>query len=226
MDLYGKALNRYFEGEKKLNFTLYNNIGGLEILPVSVYFDSKLNLLESKALDLCKGEILDIGAGSGRHSLLLKEKGFTTKAIDLSEGCVSLMKQQGLDAEHWSIFDYPEDRKYDTLFLMMNGIGLAGKLDRVALLLEKLKKHLKPEGQVIFDSSDIAHLFGDAPIPLDRYYGEVKFQFEFEKEKGEWFDWVYIDPVQMKFLANTAGFDMGIIYTDNYDQYLAKLSLS
>ena len=226
MDLYGKGLLRYFEGQKRLKFILHNNIGGVEKLPVSVYFKSKLDQLESKAIDLCVGEVLDVGAGTGRHSEVLTQKGLKVKSIDTCQEAVFIMKSKGLDAELLDVFSLSEEKKYDTLFLMMNGIGLAGTLKNIPQLLNKLKALLKPDGQIVFDSSDIAHLFGEAPIPLDRYYGEVKFRFDLKKEKGEWLDWVYVDPVQMNFLAEKAGFRMQILYTDQLDQYLAKLTLA
>ena len=43
--------------------------------------------IERKALDMANGKTLDVGAGSGCHSLVLQKKGIDVTAIDISPGC-------------------------------------------------------------------------------------------------------------------------------------------
>ena len=54
-----------------------------------------------------------------------------------------------------------EIEQFDTIIMMMNGIGLCGDIEGLKHFLEYLKKLLAPGGQVIFDSSDIAYLYKD-----------------------------------------------------------------
>ena len=42
---------------------------------------------------------MDVGAGSGCHSVILQEKGMQVEAIDISEGAVDVMKKRGIDAK-------------------------------------------------------------------------------------------------------------------------------
>ena len=59
-----------------------------------------------KALELCRGNVLDVGCGSGIHSLFLQDKGLNVKAIDISEGAVSVSKQRGVSrVEQRSVLD-------------------------------------------------------------------------------------------------------------------------
>jgi len=46
-------------------------------LPVKIFFreESEMSNIEKKALELCYDEVLDIGAGTGIHSLILQRNG-------------------------------------------------------------------------------------------------------------------------------------------------------
>lgn len=46
--------------------------------------EKQMPLLERTALQLATGKILDVGAGSGCHSLALQEAGKDVHAIDIS----------------------------------------------------------------------------------------------------------------------------------------------
>ena len=52
--------------------------------------------IERKALDMATGKTLDVGAGSGCHSLVLQEKGIDVTAIDISPLSVQTMKADTL----------------------------------------------------------------------------------------------------------------------------------
>jgi hypothetical protein len=58
------------------------------------------------------------------------------------------------------VFQY-ELEQFDTIIMMMNGIGLCGDMEGLKRFLEYLKKLLVSGGQIIFDSSDIAYLYKD-----------------------------------------------------------------
>lgn len=57
-----------------------------------LYPDENLVRMLSK-LDVKSGTALDFGAGSGRHSILLKTFGFDVAALDYSENSLSLIKE-------------------------------------------------------------------------------------------------------------------------------------
>jgi len=71
-----------------------------------------------------------------------------------------------------------ESGKYDTLLLLMNGIGLVGTLQRLETFLNHVKKLLAHDGQILLDSSYIMYLYEDIPMPLCNYYGELKYKYE------------------------------------------------
>lgn len=226
-DILGKALLDYHQKRFKKPLLLHNNYGKPENQPLSVFFQNARNMpeLDLYAISLCKGHTLDIGAGTGRHSLELQNNGLKVTSLDSSPCCIRLMKDRGLDhVVEGNIYDF-DGETYDTLLLMMNGIGLCQTLDALIPLLKKLKSLLKPNGQVIFDSSDISYLYLDEMFPHDRYFGEIDYRYEYRNEMGEWFKWVYVDKETMQFMAEQVGFQCQIIYQNNRDQYLSRMTL-
>ena len=121
-------------------------------------------------------------------------------------------------------------QKYDTILLLMNGIGVAGNLTNAPLFFAQLKKILKPGGQVLIDSSDLIYLYenedGSVDIDLnDDYYGEVEYSFEYKGIKSASFPWLYLGKDLLQDLAFTAGFKTEIVADGEHYDYLARLTL-
>ena len=126
-DLFGNALLDYHNGNYTEDIITSTSISGEDVLPLPYLFRSfnEMPKLEQKALKLAKGLVLDVGCGSGSHSLYLQEKGLKVKAIDISKGAVKVAKQRGvLHAETINILD--ETETFDTILLLMNGTGISG----------------------------------------------------------------------------------------------------
>lgn len=224
-DVLGQALKDYQHGRREHKLYIHNMYGKKERMPLSIYFRSlrTISKLEYLALEACTGCILDVGAAAGSHALLLQKKGLSVTAIDISPGAVEVMGQRGVQIiASGDIFSYKE-KKFDTLLLLMNGIGLAGTIDGLQKLLTAFKKLLKPGGQVLFDSSDVAYLFTADNFPLQHYYGEVDYEYEYREQHSGWFKWLYVDKQTMQKVALKAGFAMKLMYEDEHDQYLARL---
>lgn len=227
-DVQGKALWEYFKNNKnKKPLILHNDYGKPEKMPKEVFFldHAELNDLDLYALSMCRGRILDVGAGAGRHVLPLQSTNDVT-ALEISPLCNKIMAERGVNQIiEEDIFNFNPEEKYDTILMLMNGIGLAGSLDGVKALLKKCKQILAENGQIIFDSSDISYLYRDTFFPKDRYFGEVTYQYEYKQEKGKEFGWIYIDKNTITKVASQVGYHCQVIYQGNNDQYLARLKL-
>lgn len=227
MDILGTALQDYFLKGTTETLWVHNSYGEDEVMPVDLFFRGEKDMpeLELKALELCKGHVLDIGAGAGSHALILQQRNFKVTALDISTTAVAIMKQRGVeDAIEKNIFDL-KTASYDTLLFMMNGIGITGTISGFKSFLNKAKNYIKPGGQLIFDSSDISYLYQEIQFPVNAYFGEVAFSYEYKQLKGKWFKWVYIDQTTLLNIAKTSGWNCEIITVDEHDQYLAKLTL-
>lgn len=197
----------------------------------SYFFRNYKNLpaLEKKALNMCSGKILDVGACAGSHSLWLQQNGMDVTALEISEKCCQVMHQRGINKIVQSdIFEYNNTEQFDTIILLMNGTGIAGTLPRLNDLFVHLKKLLRQEGQILIDSSDLIYLYEDEPDSaiLDantHYYGEIKYQYEYKGFKGNKFSWLYVDAKSMQEIVSNCGLKTKQIINGKHYDYLAQL---
>jgi len=232
-DVFGMALKDYQNGHYTEDIKTFSSLDEEDVIPVPYLFRTfdEMPKIEQKALELARGKVLDIGAGAGSHSLYLQEKGMDVTALDNSEGAIAVCKDRGVKSTVLNnVLDYSAE-KYDTLLLLMNGIGLAGKLKNLSQFLTHLASLLQPNGQVLLDSSDIVYMFeqdddGGYWIPNDgKYYGEVEFEMEYKNQKSKPFDWVYVDINTLQNACESNGFNCELIISGEHYDYLAKLTL-
>jgi SAM-dependent methyltransferase len=230
-DPVGTAILDYIKTRKPDDIIVSSDICEDDVIPVEVLFRNQNEMpdLELMALESCKGKVLDVGAGAGAHSKELIDRGLDVDSIEISDGAVQYMKSIGLNARKINFFDLKND-KYDTILMMMNGIGIAGKLSNLENTLLHAKNLLQPGGKILCDSSDIKYLYEDEGGALwvdlnSEYYGNFRFQMKFKKEKGPWFDWLYVDFDNLFNAAKNVGLKAKKIL-DQDDHYLAEITLA
>jgi len=136
-----------------------------QVVSPEVFFTQELPEVEALALELCRGRVLDIGAGTGRHSLLLQEEGFAVAALDRSPVALQIMAERGVRCRIAAeLFRWAEpEEPFDTLLLLMNGAGLVGSLAGLERFLTLARHWVQPTGQLLLDSTDLS----DADDPAD-----------------------------------------------------------
>ena len=210
-DLFGKALLDFQNGNYSEDITTSTNISDEDVLPLPYLFRDYKDMpkLEQKALKLSKGSVLDVGCGSGSHSIYLQKKGFKVKAIDISKGAIEVSKQRGvLRADILNILD--EAETFDTILLLMNGTGIFQELTQVSKYLSHLKSLLNPNGQILIDSSDIKYMYEDEDGGYwmdmnSSYYGELDYFLSYKGEKEAPMKWLYLDFETLKLACETLG---------------------
>lgn len=199
-----------------------------EVLP-SYFFRSykQMPKLEQKALDLSKGKVLDVGACAGCHTLFLQEKGMDVVALEYSQlSCDVMLSRNIKNVINSDLFLY-EGQLFDTILLLMNGTGIAGKLNNLSNFLAKLKSLLNPGGQILIDSSDLIYLFVDEDgaawldVNSECYYGELEYQTEYEGKKGGKFPWLYVDKDTLTEKVNEGGLKIERFIDGEHYDYLA-----
>ncbi|MCI7119369.1 methyltransferase domain-containing protein [Prevotella sp.] len=232
-DPMGAAIRDYHLRGKAARLRVMSSMFDEDEMPVDHLFRTFDDMphLEQKALNMAYGKVLDIGAGAGCHALALQERGMDVKAIDISPLSCEVMKERGIkDVECVNLFCKQLQGKYDTLLLLMNGTGIAGKLSQLPALLNRLKELLSEEGQILIDSSDLKYIYenedGSMDIDLNApYYGEVDYQMQYRDIKGEPFDWLYTDPMLLASVSKQCGLQCQIMEQGEHYDYLAKLTL-
>lgn len=229
-DLFGKALLDYLNGNYTEDLITSTNISDDDELPIPYLFRTYKNMpkIEQKALLHAKGTILDVGCGSGSHSLYLQEKGLEVKGIDISEGAVEVAKKRGLNhVEQKHILD--ETETFDTILLLMNGTGIFQEISQVAKYLNHLKSLLKPNGQIFIDSSDIKYMYEDehGGLWIDtnaNYYGELDYYLSYKGEAEVPMKWIYLDFNTLQLACDSVGLTCEKILDGDHFDYLAKLT--
>lgn len=229
-DILGDALKDYWSGDKKNNLFICGEDLEDEIMDVSYYFRAyeEMPELEKFALDFCKGNVLDIGAGAGSHSLYLQQQGHLTTAIDISKGAINVMKERGVLNAKCSDINSLKGELYDSILLLMNGIGISGELNSLAGFVEHLFSILAPGGQIIFDSTDLRYLFmeEDGSIWVDlsaKYYGELVYNYSYKNRNGKPFPWLYVDEDTILNICEKMNIKMEVLYRADDFHYLARL---
>ena len=213
-DPMGAAIADYFKRHKADRLRVFSSQFDEDEIPVEELFrtEKQMPLLERTALQMATGKILDVGAGSGCHSLTLQEAGKEVHAIDISPLSVEVMKQRGVrSVSQTNLFNEQFADEYDTILMLMNGSGIIGKLENLPDFFRKMKLLLRPGGSIVIN------LAGD-------YYGEVDFQMQYKNVKGDSFDWLYIDFQTLSIYAAENGFKAELVKEGTHYDYLAKLS--
>jgi SAM-dependent methyltransferase len=231
-DPIGVALQDYMQGDKTAEIIVASNLTDNDVIPVNYLFRNweEMPLIEQEALDNCTGKILDVGAGAGSHSLILQERGADVTALDISEGAIRVLKARGIkQVKQANIFDL-KDSTFDTLLMLMNGIGIAGDLPGLYNLLEHTKSLLNPGGQILLESSDILYMYEeeDGSVLLDLnsgYYGEITYNMMYKDQESGNFRWLFIDPSLLEQYADEHGYHFELLVEGEFGNYLARLTL-
>ena len=224
-DVLGTAISDFHNNTSTGKLWVHNKYGPKEEMPVDVYFRDMDSMpdLEWAALNQCRGRILDIGAGAGSHALALQEMKLDISALDISPLSAAVMRARGVrNVVNEDFFHLNTETLYDTLLLLMNGIGLSGTLSGLRLFLTKARSLLHPGGQLIFDSSDIAYLYNGKPPKSPEYYGEILYQYEYRRRRSDWFKWLFIDRKTLTNIVTEEGWQIELIFEDPHDQYLVR----
>jgi SAM-dependent methyltransferase len=234
-DLFGLAFKDFMDGDNDSILDVQTKLAGFteqEELPVSYFFRTinEMPEWERLALDACQGSVLDAGAGAGAHALELQKRGHKVYAIDISYGAVEVMKRRGVEQVNCTSLLDLFGKKFDTLLFLMNGIGMAEKLDGLRRVFLHAKSLLVPGGSIILESTDIMYMYqeedGSVLLPMgSKYYGEVNYQLSYRHHRGKTFPWLFVDSDNLFGIAEECGFVPEILYRGESDNYLARITL-
>jgi SAM-dependent methyltransferase len=230
-DPHGQSLLDYQHGDTAAVITIHSAGGQRADMPVSIFFRAADAFpLEAKAIELCRGRTLEIGAGAGMHALALEARGLEVVAIDFLPACVEVMRARGVrNAQQADIHTY-EAAPFDTLLALMNGLALVRNLAGLQPFLKRLRQLVKPGGQFLVDSTDLrktgrpqSAAMVEAATRAGRYFGEADLQLEYKGRRGAPFTQLYVDAVTLMEHARVAGWDCEIIVQEEMGRYLARL---
>ena len=231
-DPMGAAIYDYHRNGSADVLKVYSSDFDDDEIPVADLFREydDMPYIERVALDMADGRVLDVGAGSGCHSMALAKAGKESVAIEISPLSVEVMRERGVDARLINLYDESFTEKFDTILMLMNGTGIIGTLENMDTFFARIRQILNPGGCVLIDSSDLRYLFeeedGSLMIDLaDDYYGLVDYQMQYKDVLGAPFDWLYVDFDTLAYYAEENGFKAELVANGDHYDYLARLTI-
>jgi SAM-dependent methyltransferase len=227
----GAALAAFHGGRRDEVLLVASDLWEDEAAPVAAYYrpdDQDLPDVERRALDLCRGRVLDLGAGAGRHALEIQRLGLPVTAVDVCREATAVMRARGVRDVRRGDLEAVSGERFDTVLMMMHGLGIVGDRSGLRSFLRRVPAVLAPGGQVLADSADLL-------VPLrEAGYGRatarrlsrapVRFRLTFDGLRGEPYDWFFVPPDLLREEARRAGLGMEVVATGDRGTYLARLS--
>jgi len=229
-DVFGNALIDYQNGNYIEDIITISSIAGMDIMSLPYLFRSynEMPIIEQIALDSCIDSVLDVGCGSGSHSIYLQQNNHRVKAIDISKGAIEVSILRGVkNAKVQNIYDL-KNEKFHTILLLMNGVGICGKINNLNHFLDHLKSLLTIDGQILLDSSNIIYMFENKEYYIaknENYDGEVTYTMEYKGKESKPFDWLFVDFDTLQKYALNSGLNCEMVIEGEHNDYLAKLTI-
>lgn len=200
------------------------DVGGEEEVPVSLFFRApgEMGPVEAEALRLARGRVLDLGAGPGAHAVPLSRAGFAVTAVEILPEALASLRAGGVaDVREGGLEAVGPGERFDTVLVLMNGLGLAGTRAGLGLFLAGIAARLTRGGQILTDSTD--------PRGWDveddgRYPGEVHMQLGFAGAWGEPFPFLFVDADTLRDTAAGEGLAVEVAAEEPDGRYLARVT--
>jgi SAM-dependent methyltransferase len=170
---------------------------------------------ELAALKQVSGKVLDIGAGAGRHSLLLQHRGHEPTALDISPGAIEACRRRGIRQTFaGTINDLigAGEGPFDAMILMGNNLALLQTEARAAGFFDAMRTLLRPDGAVIgtgidpYLTDEPDHLaYHEANRAAGRHAGQIRMRFRYRRLATDWFGILFLAPDELQTLAARSG---------------------
>ncbi|HEY5587922.1 MAG TPA: methyltransferase domain-containing protein [Candidatus Paceibacterota bacterium] len=206
-DLFGQALYDRYKGEK--NYFFMEVHGETREHNIDRYFRSvkELSGAEKKLISMCYGNILDVGCATGNYIPAMEKKGIVT-GIDISSKLIEIAKQSGIkNCFVKNIFSFNSNKKFDTITMLENNLGMGGDVNGTKKLLKKLSSLLNDDGQIL--------------MMLSKRSGEKDFLINeltpvYKGVKGKSFKWINFNLKFLTKLCNEVSLNIKLLSGNKY----------
>jgi SAM-dependent methyltransferase len=180
------------------------------------------------ALDRARGRVLDVGAGAGRASLAVQDRGQEVVALDTSPGAVQACRRRGVREVFLGTVEElaaSQPQAFDSILMLGNNLGLLASPDRAGDLLRTLGTLLRPGGIIAgtcldpYQTTEQAHLaYHQRNRRRGRMPGQVTIRVRYQQLATPWFDLLWLSPAELAELTASAGWQLaetlpGAIYS-------------
>ncbi|MFH0815826.1 MAG: class I SAM-dependent methyltransferase [Methanobacteriota archaeon] len=169
---------------------------------------------EKSAMRLCRGRVLDVGCGVGKHSIHLQGKGLDVLGIDNSPLALKVCRERGLKRTKCMSADEVEGKlgKFDTVIMMGNNFGLFENPEKAREMLATFHRATSPGARIIAQTMDPyatekkGHLEYQARNRrLGRMPGQIRLRIRYDRLATPWFDYLIVSREEMKEILRGTG---------------------
>src|SRR3989344_540206 len=233
-DIYGQEVWAYLHGT-----TVYESLereDGFKwpLENVGIYFSEYEDWShdEKEAIHFAKRRVLDVGAGAGRVSLHLQQKGLEVTAIDISPLGVKVCKARGVkDIRLLSLEEIISQKtdSFETIVMFGNNFGLFKNAFLAKRLLNKMYHITSPTVLILAQSSNPYKT--RKPVHLkyyafnrqrDRMPGQFRVRLRLEEKAGEWFNYLFVSKKEMEGILNGTGWKIKKFFDSDQSLYSSK----
>jgi len=142
------------------------------------------------------------------------------------------MRERGVGDARCGDFTAVTGESFDTIILLMHGIGLVGTLAGLVMFLNQAQNHLNKNGRIVFDSADFGIVM---PEQFDEglaewrsgglYPGEVEYRLTYGDFEGDPYPWLFVDPVTLADRARAVGLRSQVVARGARGTFLARVSI-
>lgn len=218
------ALRAFREGDAGAVVVMRTDVGGAEDVPVSLFFrrPEEMGPVEAQALRLAGGRVLEVGAGPGAHAVPLTRAGLAVTALDVLPEAVRALRAAGVpDVREGGLEAVESEERFDTVLVLMNGLGLAATRAGLGPFLGALAALLAEGGHILADSTDPRGWDVDAD---GRYPGEVHMQLGFAGAWGEPFPFLFVDADTLREIGASQSLEVAVAAEEADGRYLARIT--
>ena len=224
-DILGSAIESYFLRKDDTPVRIFINKNEEPEMYPSIFFRPYKNMLkyEKIALKESLGKVLDLGCGAGCHTLYLQAKGHDVTAVEISMKSAEVAQARGVVTiinEDWRNLSL---KNFDTVLVLMNGMGLAESPSELKVMFRKLKGFLSKNGSILIDSTDVTYAKADWPMLDSEYFGKVQFELKY-KGKTQCFPWLFVDFETAIQTAKSVKLNVEVLERARNGHFLLRLS--
>ena len=187
---------------------------------------------EKKAARHVKGRVLDVGAGAGRWSLHLQEKGHEVVAIDNSPLAIRTCRERGV--RDTRVLPFTRVSKalgtFDTILMMGNNFGLFGSRKRARWLLPRLRGITSETARIVAESNDpygtrnpTHHAYHRLNRKRGRMAGQIRLRVRYDTLKTPWFDYLLVSKREMEQIVAGTGWRVDRFIDSESSVYVAVI---
>ena len=179
-----------------------------------------------------RGRILDIGAGAGRVSLYVQQKGHAVLAIDNSPAAIRTVRLRGVRRALVRSITAVDQKlgTFDTLVLFGNNFGLFGNPRRLRWLLRRFAAMTPPSGRIVTEVLDPY----DTTRPEHRRYhrwnrargrmsGQARIRVRYLDLATPWFEYFFVSRAELRAVLRGTQWHVEKIIESNGPTYIAVI---